>query len=551
MARRKKLKLWYLMPLSIMALLATVAFVWFSRGDFSTRDVEIKIEGPQQIENGKVETFSIVINNNSSKALLDGNLFIEVPSSFSFQETEGVFESRIERVDPGEEKRVEFSIVASSEKTKESFRARLDYSPQDVAARFVAVTSYEVIIGKLDVSMILDLPRTIYADQSISGTLHIISNSDIATSPLYLRLNLPENFQIQDINQDFDYETVWRLGTLKQGDTIKREFVGRAFGGQSEYVFSAQLGKLEGVSFVPLNSVENTVEVSDSPIFLEQTLQQPKSTDVKSGENIVVKVAYSNKSEQAMEDLIITTKLPRDLIVDSSIQAPNARIDRGTGTIEWDRTTSDDLRFVDVNDGGEFLLYFQIDPDLLPRNLADTEKVINIETRIKSEKEDLSMEGAVLQSEDVLTLKLMTKISLEQIVFRETSDEGPHPPQAGNLSVYTIRWSLENTLNRANSVRVEAVLPEYAIWQGYFTPSGEDIRFLSSTNTLVWNVDNLAVGTGNISPPRVAEFKIGLLPEQNDISAGLKLLLQTKLTGVDSFTNAFLEQDIGEVSPQN
>src|SRR3990167_8410082 len=120
---RPKLKTWHLMPISLIVLLIAAIFVWFSRGNFSTKDVELKIEGPNQIENGKTETFFVVIKNNSSKALLSANLFIDIPSSFVFQNNSGSFESKIEKINPGEEKRMEFSIVASSDQSKETFSA--------------------------------------------------------------------------------------------------------------------------------------------------------------------------------------------------------------------------------------------------------------------------------------------------------------------------------------------------------------------------------------------------------------------------------------------
>ena len=45
------------MPISLLALLGMAIFVWMERGDFSTREVSLSIEGPSQIENGKTEKF--------------------------------------------------------------------------------------------------------------------------------------------------------------------------------------------------------------------------------------------------------------------------------------------------------------------------------------------------------------------------------------------------------------------------------------------------------------------------------------------------------------
>ena len=551
MAKKRKLKAWHMMPLSLIALILVAIFVLFSRGDFSTKDIELKINGPDQVENGQLETFEVAITNNSNKALLDINLFVELPPTLILQNKEEIFKNAISRINSGEEKKIEFSFIASSDKSKEEMTARIDYSPQDVSARFVSVASKEIIIGKLDANMILDLPQTIYAEQEVRGILHIIPNSDIDTSPLYLKLNLPENFKLQDINQNFDYETVWKLGKLKEGDDIKREFIGRLMGGENSYTFSAQLGKLDGVTFLPLNSVESLVEVSESPIFLEQKTQGLKQDNIKEGEHVIIKISYTNKSEIPLEDVKLTTTISRDLIDTSSITAQNARIDEDTGTIEWDKTTDSSLRFVDVNKSGEFFISFNVNNNILPSNVNDTEKSILVETKIKSEKNDLSLGGAVLQADNKLLLNLITNLKLEQDLFKEFSDEGSNPPSIGELSVYTIRWRLDNTMNQARSVRVEAVLPRYALWQDYSAPSNENIEFISSTNTVVWNVDNVDVGTGNIYPRRTAEFKIGIVAESQDIASGLKILEQTKLTGVDSFTNAFLEQDIGVLDLTN
>lgn len=549
MAKKRKLKAWHMMPLSLIALILVAVFVLFSRGDFSTKNVELRIDGPDQVENGQLETFEVVITNNSGKALLDINIFVELPPTFVLQNQEEVFKNSISKINPGEEKKIEFFIIASSDKSKEEMIARIDYSPQDVSARFVRVVSKEIIVGKLDVNMILDLPQIIYAEQEIKGVLHIIPNSDIDTSPLYLKLNLPESFKLQDINQDFDYETVWKLGNLKEGYNIKREFIGRLVGGENSYVFSAQLGKLDGVTFLALNSVESFVEVSESPIFLEQKIQRPQQNFIRNGDEVVIKITYTNKSEIPLEDVKLTTTISRDLIDTSSITAQNARIDRDVGLIEWDQTTDSSLRFVDVDEGGEFFISFNIRDNILPVNANDTEKSIFVETRIKSEKNNLSLGGAILQAENKLLLNLITNLELEQSLFRESSDEGPHPPRAGELSVYTIRWNLENTVNQARSVRVEAVLPPYVIWQGYSAPSNENIEFVSSVDTVIWNVNNVDVGTGNIYSRRTVEFKLGIVPSSQDIITGVNILEQTKLTGVDSFTSMFLEQDIGSVSP--
>ena len=171
---------------------------------------------------------------------------------------------------------------------------------------------------------------------------------------------------------------------------------------------------------------------------------------------------------------------------------------------------------------------------------------------LRSDKEDLSLDGAVLQAEDTLSLKVNTRLSLQQSVYRNGGpfeSVGPHPPQKNELSTYTVRWELSNTTSSVRNGRIEAVLPKYAVWRNKVEAEGEDVRFISSTNTVLWEAGDIDMGAGYVAPQRVVEFQIGIIPEQKDLAQGISIFEQTKTTGIDNFTSTFLEFDLGPVQP--
>lgn len=541
---KRRIKTWHIMPISLLALIAVAVFVWFSRGEFATKDVALRIEGPEQIENGQREEFSVIVENNSQKALLDLNLFIELPSAFQPVDGREMTTQDFSRLDAGETKEIEFAVIASSDKSQETVKARLDYSPEEVSARFVATASKEIIVGKLDASLVFDIPSVIFAEQEIRGTLYIIPNSDIEASPIYLKLDFPPNFVLREVNQPFDYETIWRLGTLRAGDNIKREFVGRV-SADATAIFRAQLGTLEGVNFLALNTTEAAVEISPSPIIITQTIESPSSAGARVGDNVELKITYTNNADVPLEDAVLKTFLPTNLVDMDSVSAQSATIDQEEGTITWDKDSNSQLKFVDVGKSGEVVLSFNVKDNLVPQNTKDTARSIGIRTRISSEKETLALGGAVLTAENSINLKIITNLDLQQ----DIEGEDANPPQRDELSVYTVRWVLSNTFNKANSVRVEAVLPSYGSWQGGTTPDGENVQFNSSTNTVVWTIDELDAGVGYVRSERAVEFKVGIQPSPQDISDGLKIFELTKLSAIDAFTGVFLEQNIGEIAP--
>lgn len=542
-----KLKLWHFMPLSILLLILAATFVWFGRGNFSTRNVILSVEGPEQIENGKVETFLVKVNNKSGNTLKNVNLYIETPGDLKVQENMEAVRNAFDSIEAGKEKEFKFSIVASSSQQKESINVRLDYSPEGVSARFVSVSSRDVVIGKLDASIIFDLPEVIYNDQEITGSIHILPNSDIATSPIYLKLDFPQVFELREVSEEFDFNTVWKLGTLKKQQSIKREFRGKLSSYIDNPKFKVSVGSLDGISFLPLNSVEKTIAISSSPIVLSQELIVPDRGSILQGKTATIKISYFNKSNVSLEDVIIKTQLPKNLIDFSTVSASGAILDPYEGTIEWSKAKLSKLEFIPVDEEGSVNFSFRA-LESKPVNARDVEKLVQISTKIYSDKQKLSLNGSTLQAENTASFKLSTKLSLEQDVYRTGGpfvNTGVHPPVVGEFTTYTVRWNLMNTTNKTHNIRIETVLPNDVLWLDKTTEHDGNLSFSSKTKTVIWTLDTLSSGIGYVYPAKTVQFQLGIKPSTQ---TNLILLEQTKLTGTDNFTDVFLEQDIGEVN---
>ncbi|MEX0877410.1 MAG: hypothetical protein WDZ40_00930 [Candidatus Spechtbacterales bacterium] len=552
--KKSKIKVWHLMPLSLLTLVVAAVFIWLGRGDFSTRNVELEIEGPGQVENGKAEDYKLIISNNSDKALQDLNLTLETPSTVEVLEGLEDIRSGIDILPPGSKREVSFKIVVSSTNGKESLNARLDYSPEGLSARFVETTSLELIIGKLDVSIVFDLPQNVYADQDVRGSIIVVPHSDIETSPLFLRLDAPQGFSMQEVSEAFAFETVWRIGELKEGQTVKREFRGRLSSYEGEPLFKVSLGKRDGISFLPLHTAERAIGISESPLVLNQSMVNPARGFVDPGERATVRITYTNKANVPLEDALLRVSLPESLVDFSTIAASGGIVDSEAKTIEWTQAQLSSLRFTDVEETGTVSFSFNVRSNIEPANVQDTNKTINIITTLRSQKESLALNGAVLQAENTLSVKLSTRFELEQSVYRQGGsfdNTGPHPPVPNQLSTYTVRWTVENTTNAVRLGKVEAVLPDYVVWQSNTSPAAEDVRYLSDTNTVVWELGDVGVGVGFVYPERTVEFQIGLVPDAEDIQNQLNVLEQTKLTGIDIFTSSLLDQDIPEEEVPN
>lgn len=545
-----KIRFWHLMPLALIALIAFAVFVWSDRASFSKRDVVLVIEGPAHIESGQVKIFTLEIVNNSPYTLGDLNLFIDLPSSLSLTDEEGSLRRQLASIVANSSSSIELSLLASVAQSREIMRVRLDYSPQGLDARFVSVASAEITVGNLDVSVIFDMPDVVYPGQEIVGVIHVVPNSDVEISPVYLRLTTPRDFTLTRARPEFDSGAIWRLGTLNKGDDIKREFAGILSVEDESPFFTLELGKFDGIAFFPLKVIERSVGISASPVVLKQTLVRPTGSNVRDGDEVEVRIVYSNQGEVPIEDATLEVRItPTGSIDFSSVSAENALIDELEERIEWNRATTPSLRFLGVGESGEVRFIFEASAGLGSSTLDISNLIINIETEFTSAQSS-SFSGASVQVEDILTIKLNTLLELTQSVLRvgnSFSNIGPVPPRVGELTTYGVTWSLVNTLNQVRTVRVEAVLPFWAVWQDLVHPSNEDVQYFAQTNTVVWNAGVLNAGFGDLYPPRSVEFQLGIIPRSEDRGSVINILETTKLTAVDTFTDNFLNQDIGEV----
>jgi hypothetical protein len=111
---------------------------------------------------------------------------------------------------------------------------------------------------------------------------------------------------------------------------------------------------------------------------------------------------------------------------------------------------------------------------------------------------------------------------------------------------FTIHWLLTNSITDAHSVQVVAPLPSGIRWTGQVKgANGSEPHSDASRGLVVWNVGTIAATKGIISPPIEATFQVEAMPAVNQVGQELQLLGETKVQGIDGFTNAALAASDG------
>ncbi len=161
-------------------------------------------------------------------------------------------------------------------------------------------------------------------------------------------------------------------------------------------------------------------------------------------------------------------------------------------------------------------------------------------------------EGTVQPIETEITrkIKLNSVVELAAQGFQRTGplpNTGPLPLKVGQKTTYTIVWSLANSSNNLEDVRVQATLLLYMEWVGNFTPAAEPLEFVLAEGgggEVIWKARTVRAETGSRFPRREVAFQVALTPSAGQVGKTPILLGTASFSATDSFTRQAL---IGEM----
>jgi hypothetical protein len=87
-------------------------------------------------------------------------------------------------------------------------------------------------------------------------------------------------------------------------------------------------------------------------------------------------------------------------------------------------------------------------------------------------------------------------------------------------------------------------LPTWVKWKDVTVPNNERISFNKRINEVVWDIGKIENAAGVLSDPREVSFKVGIVPEVNQIGEAVTLVKETTLTAKDDFTNSLIEKSL-------
>ncbi|MDP2918029.1 MAG: hypothetical protein Q8N68_00850, partial [bacterium] len=253
-------------------------------------------------------------------------------------------------------------------------------------------------------------------------------------------------------------------------------------------------------------------------------------------------ITYHNLGGTSLENSSIRLKMNADLW-----DASAAAAEKGSfkdGEFVWDFISDPALARVLPDQKGKVVLKARL-LAVLPYNSLDKRNLKIAGKAIFSSNKVDGTEGFALSADsNDLEIKVDTELALAQEARYYTLEykpagSGPLPPKLGISTTYRIYWTVSNTTNDAENIRLITRLPDNVEFgAASFTSLGSDIKYNSETREALWDIGRLQAYSGSVLAGAQAWFDVVLTPNIDQVGEIAPLTGETTISGYDLFTEA-------------
>ncbi len=534
------IRMLYLAILAFGALAGAIAFVFYTRGgNFTKDDIQITIEAPERLDGGAEASIDVILSNNSKIDIQDARISVYLPEELVFLNGEDLAHYDVETIRASGDYRIPLDIVSISTDASVNIEARAAYSPKNINFRFqTARLKHEIIIGSLDAEAIINIPEKIYIQENVSGSILITPSSSFQKTTLYARLIAPEEFEVSQADPGFTRDLSWRLNNLESGVEQVLEFQGLWKGESNSFDITVEIGKYDGIKFLPFLSIKKSINVSSSPLLVS-VIKDNNEYSVRSKSKTTVDFVIRNQGDKTLNNARIVAIVPEDFIDISSLDGGSG-VQISGNEVEWSHSNFPALKKINPKEESKVSLTFSLRD--FPSIRHDSVSEFKILTRATASLEN---RGSLSDSgERVFLLSGDPEFSQQVVRSSNIFDEyGPMPPVAGEKTGYVVVWNIKNSSNALHNIKVEARLPSYAEWGQEVSNKVEEFFYDDDTNSILWEIERLEPFA-----EREISFVVFVKPPKSYIGEVARILSRSSFMATDSSTKDLIEERLPSVN---
>lgn len=547
--KNKKIKTSFFKKFFILSIIFFIGAVGYSAYKFFLDDstvsgnkIDLEIIGSSFTKGGEDLPLEIEITNRNSASLESASLTIEYPKGAN-DDSEII---RLDKDEIGTIKSGETVIrnirvkLYGSEKSIKNIKANLEYRPEGSNATFTKEKYYPVTISLAPVSLKVEAPNSIIANQTVSIKITTTLNTTQPSDHLVLQLKHPSNFIFETAEPlPMNDNYIWDLSSITQTTPITIELKGKLMGQTGdEQVFHAYAGTLDNNDASKVGVVYSSIlqkMVIENPFLDIKVLvnnQDQEEYAVKGGQEVSVDIAWKNNLSSSINDAEIVAKITGNILDKNNIKETSGYYDSLNGQIIWNKSTLKELESIEPGGTGK------VSFDFTPMSLTGLSGVKNPQAVISvSIKGNQPLYGSSFSNIDNFTEKKIKLKTDFQVASSLSYLTGDLPPRAEGNTNYMVTWTLSNSTNSVSQALVTAGLPIYTDWVGFVAGTKENISYNKEKREITWKIGSVPPGTG-VDSNREVSFIVNFKPSISQVGLSPLLIQNISLSGTDSYSGA-------------
>ena len=539
----------------VIALIFAVFSLYRGSNNVSAENIDIVVLGNAFADGGDELPLQVEIQNKNTTTLEYADLIIEYPKG-SDGELTGQFERQrlsIGSIAPGKSANENVSLVLyGAQGTTRDIKFTLEYRLSGSNAIFVKEKQYPVVINSAPITLTVDGPTELSPNQEVTLTVKTVLNASREAKNMRIRVEYPPGFQYTtSIPDPIVGNNVWDIGDLGPGVEKKVVIKGKLGGqAQEERSFRVYSGEADpndrGSIGVAFSSFLHTITLQN-PFIDARLVVNGDNADVvaiPAQQPVNVQVAWTNNLPTRVDDVEIKVEASGSALNPAAIIPQGGFYNSNDNTILWDKNTNASFSSLDPGENG--VVSFSVASLPLIGSGSSLLSSPNIMLKVSIRGREPSEGGSeqVVSSLDQKELRVSTGLSLITKGFHTGGgipNSGPTPPKVGQKTTYTIEWSLSNSANAVTGAEVKATLPGYVEWTGVTKPQTEQISYNDVTREVTWRAGTINRGLGIQGGERKVAFQVGITPSLSQVGSVPALILESVLTGIDSYSLANLK----------
>ncbi len=514
-----------------------LGFYYYQKNIYSKEVLKLEILGPEETQAFEEIEYLVKYKNNGNITLEEPEMIFQFPENSLPSGGEALTVVKdMENIYPGEEKTISFKVrIFGKENETSKSEATLRYRPKNLKAFYESKTTFTTKIKSTPLTFEFDIPSKTESGREIQFSLNYFSNADWPLSNIRVKIEYPSGFEFIASQPQALEKTEWDLQILNKAEGGRIEIRGKLTGEIKEQkIFRATLGIWQAGEFILLKETVKGVDILKSSLSIFQQINGFSQYIASPGDFLHYEVFFRNIGEESFQDLFLAVTLEGRAFDYETIKTEFGQFNKGDNSIVWDWRQIPKLRFLGQGDEGKVDFWINLKKDWEQSSIQDKNFTLRDKIILSQVKEEF-------ETKINSRLEIFQKGFFQDEIF---GNSGPLPPKVGESTTYTVIWQAKNYYNDVKNVKIKATLSPGVKLTGRISPENSRLTFDSQSKEIIWELGDLQVGTGKITPAPNVAFQISFTPDFSQRGLIPLLVSQAKIIGEDYWTEEFLEVTI-------